>query len=104
MHLSACWAKVKIGRSLKASDRAAIVAALQSVSLVTIFDERMPLEVLEIVRPDFYVKGGDYDMAVLPESALVMKWGGRAMSIAFEYERSTTQLLERVRHMRYVAD
>ena len=78
-------------------DRAAIVAALQSVSMVTIFDENVPLEVLKIVAPEIYVKGGDYNMAVLAESALVQSWGGTSVAIAFEHERSTTQLLSRLR-------
>jgi rfaE bifunctional protein nucleotidyltransferase chain/domain len=79
------------------SDRAAILAALECVTLVTIFAEHVPLEVLEIVRPDIYAKGGDYDMAAIPESRLVESWGGRAVAIPFEHERSTTSFLARVR-------
>jgi D-glycero-beta-D-manno-heptose 1-phosphate adenylyltransferase len=78
-------------------DRAAIVAALQSVDLVTVFEEREPLLALEAVRPDIYVKGGDYDMATIPESALVRAWGGACVAIPFEHERSTTALLGRIR-------
>src|SRR5512145_510068 len=62
-------------------DRAAILAALECVTLVTIFAERVPLGVLEIVRPDIYVKGGDYEMGAIPESQLVESWGGRAVAI-----------------------
>jgi rfaE bifunctional protein nucleotidyltransferase chain/domain len=79
------------------ADRAAILAALESVTLVTIFAERVPLEVLEIVRADIYVKGGDYEMGAIPESRLVESWGGRAVAIPFEHERSTTSFLARVR-------
>lgn len=79
------------------ADRAAILAALECVNLVTIFDERVPLEVLEVVRPDIYVKGGDYQMGAIPETGLVESWGGRAVAIAFEHERSTTSFLTRVR-------
>jgi rfaE bifunctional protein nucleotidyltransferase chain/domain len=79
------------------SDRAAILAALECVDLVTIFAERVPLEVLEVVRPDIYVKGGDYEMGSIPESRLVESWGGRAVGIPFEHERSTTSFLARVR-------
>lgn len=79
------------------ADRAAILAALECVNLVTIFDERVPLEVLEVVRPDVYVKGGDYQMGAIPETGLVESWGGRAVAIAFEHERSTTSFLARVR-------
>jgi rfaE bifunctional protein nucleotidyltransferase chain/domain len=78
-------------------DRAALLAALESVSLVTIFGEPMPLAVIELVSPDIYVKGGDYDLATIPESALVQSLGGRAFAIAFEHERSTTSFLDRVR-------
>ena len=79
------------------ADRAAIVAALECVDLVTIFDESVPLPVLEIVRPEIYVKGGDYDVAATPEARLAQTWGARAVAIAFEHERSTSALLERVR-------
>ena len=78
-------------------DRAALLAALQSVDLVTVFHEREPLRALEAVRPDIYVKGGDYDMATIPEGALVRAWGGACIAIPFEHERSTTALLSRIR-------
>jgi rfaE bifunctional protein nucleotidyltransferase chain/domain len=79
------------------ADRAAVLAALESVTLVTIFDEDVPLPVLEIVRPDVYVKGGDYEMAQIPEAQLARTWGAKVVAIAFEHERSTTALLARVR-------
>jgi len=79
------------------ADRAAIVAALECVDLVTVFDEAVPLPVLEIVRPEIYVKGGDYDIDATAEARLAKSWGARAVAIAFEHERSTTELLERVR-------
>ncbi|MGE5666143.1 MAG: adenylyltransferase/cytidyltransferase family protein [Betaproteobacteria bacterium] len=78
-------------------DRAAVLAALESVSVVTLFDEPVPLAVLELVRPDVYAKGGDYEMDRIPEAAAVRAWGGVAVAIAFEHERSTTRLLARVR-------
>jgi rfaE bifunctional protein nucleotidyltransferase chain/domain len=81
-------------------DRAAILAALECVDLVTIFDESVPLPVLEIVRPQIYVKGGDYDIEATPEARLARTWGARAVAIAFEHERSTTALLQRVRNAR----
>ncbi len=67
---------------------------------MTIFDEAVPLKPLEIVRPDIYVKGGDYDMNAIPEAAAVARWGGRSVAIAFEHERSTTSFLARVRGLR----
>jgi rfaE bifunctional protein nucleotidyltransferase chain/domain len=78
-------------------DRAAVLAALESVSLVTPFDEDAPLPVVEIVRPEVYVKGGDYDMQSVPEARLARTWGARTLAIAFEHERSTTALLRRLR-------
>lgn len=82
------------------ADRAAVLAALESVSLVTVFDETVPLPVVEIVRPDVYVKGGDYDMATVAEAQLARSWGARTVAIAFEFERSTSALLARVRGAR----
>ncbi len=79
------------------TDRAAVLAALESVSLVTIFGESVPLPVLDIVRPDVYVKGGDYDMATIPEAQLARSWGARTVAIPFEFDRSTSALLARVR-------
>ncbi len=78
-------------------DRAALLAALESVSLVTLFEEPVPLPVLELVRPDIYVKGGDYRVEETAEARLAAGWGARAVAIAFEHQRSTTALLARVR-------
>jgi len=79
------------------ADRAAVLAALQSVTLVTVFDETVPLPVVEIVRPDVYVKGGDYDMATVAEAQLARTFGARTVAIPFEFERSTSTLLAKVR-------
>lgn len=79
------------------ADRAAVLAALESVTLVTVFDETVPLPVLEIVRPEVYVKGGDYDMASVPEAQLARSWGAATVAIPFEFERSTSALLAKVR-------
>src|SRR5690606_3698050 len=78
-------------------DRAALLAALQCVSAVTWFDEDTPVELIGQLRPDVIVKGGDYDMEKLPETALVRSWGGRAVAVPFEFERSTTALVRRIR-------
>ena len=78
-------------------DRAALLAALESVDVVTIFHEREPLRALEAARPDIYVKGGDYDMTAIPETGLVRTWGGQCVAIPFEHETSTTALLARIR-------
>src|SRR5690606_13317956 len=79
------------------ADRAALLAALASVSYVTWFDEDTPIELIGELRPDVIVKGGDYDMSVLPETALVESWDGRAVAIPFEFQRSTTSLVQKIR-------
>jgi rfaE bifunctional protein nucleotidyltransferase chain/domain len=79
------------------ADRAAVLAALDSVTVVTVFDETVPLPVLEIVRPEVYVKGGDYDMAAVAEAQLARTWGASTIAVPFEFERSTSALLARVR-------
>lgn len=78
-------------------DRMAVLAALESVSLVVPFDEDTALEVVQEARPQVYVKGGDYDMAAIPEGRAVTVYGGRAVAIAFEHDRSTTKLLAKLR-------
>lgn len=79
------------------ADRMAMLAALSSVSLVTWFDENTPENIIRLLRPDIIVKGGDYDMQALPETALVASWGGKAVAIDFDYQRSTTALLSKIR-------
>lgn len=81
----------------KAEDRAAVLAGLASVSLVTFFDERTPVSLIEAVRPDLYVKGGDYDMETLEETRVVRSWGGDAVAIPFVDGYSTTSLVKRIR-------
>jgi len=79
------------------ADRAALLAALHSVTLVTSFAEDTPLALIAQLRPDVIVKGGDYVMDDLPESALVRSWGGTALAIPFEHPQSTTTLLRKIR-------
>jgi D-glycero-beta-D-manno-heptose 1-phosphate adenylyltransferase len=79
------------------ADRALVVAGLQSVSFVTMFDEPTPCELIARCRPDIYVKGGDYDMEKLEETRLVRSWGGRSIAIDFVSGYSTTGLLKRIR-------
>lgn len=81
----------------KLEDRAVVMAALESVSLVTWFDEDTPIGIISELKPDILVKGGDYDMRKLPETALVESYGGRAMAIPFVDGYSTTALVKRIR-------
>ena len=86
------------GRPLNAeADRAAVLAALESVSLVTLFDEATPVALLQQVRPQLYVKGGDYDIETLAETAWVRSWGGDACALGFVDGYSTTALVARIR-------
>lgn len=78
-------------------DRAAMLAALASVDLVTWFDEDTPVALLEELRPAVYVKGGDYDMAALEETRRMQRWGGHALAIPFVDGYSTTALVRRIR-------
>ena len=79
------------------ADRACVLAALESVSLVTLFDEATPVELLKLVKPQWYVKGGDYDIDALEETRLVRSWGGNARALGFVDGHSTTALVKRIR-------
>jgi len=81
------------------ADRAFMLAALQSVDMVTFFDEDTPVALIGQLRPDILVKGGDYDMSKLPETALVQSWGGKALALPFVDGYSTTALVEKIRQI-----
>lgn len=78
-------------------DRMALLAALESVSLVVEFDEDTALEAVTAAHPEIYVKGGDYQMDQIPEGQAVLGWGGQALAIAFDHDRSTTALVRKLR-------
>jgi rfaE bifunctional protein nucleotidyltransferase chain/domain len=78
-------------------DRLAVLAALQSVSLVVPFDEDTPLEVVLVCRPDVIVKGGDYTIETTVGAKEVIGWGGRFEAVSLVPGRSTTRLLARLR-------
>ncbi len=79
------------------ADRMAVLAALEAVSLVVDFDEDTALEVVLDAMPDIYAKGGDYQMDAIPEGQAVLGYGGQAIAIDFEHDRSTTKLLSKIR-------
>jgi rfaE bifunctional protein nucleotidyltransferase chain/domain len=86
------------GRPLNSErDRSLVIAALQSVSYVTLFDETTPCELIRRCRPDVYVKGGDYDIETLEETRLVRSWGGRSLSIPRVPGYSSSALVQRIR-------
>jgi rfaE bifunctional protein nucleotidyltransferase chain/domain len=78
-------------------DRACVLAALESTDLVTLFDESTPVELLKLVRPQLYVKGGDYDIETLEETKVIRSWGGDARALSFVAGYSTTDLVRRIR-------
>ena len=78
-------------------DRATLIAALESVSLVTWFDEDTPYDLINELRPQVIVKGGDYDMAKLKEAQLVESYGGKALALPFVAGYSTTALVAKIR-------
>lgn len=78
-------------------DRMVLLAALESVSLVTSFDEDTPLQRILDCRPDVLVKGGDWPVEKIVGAREVLGWGGQVHSIPFIHQRSTTALLEKVR-------
>jgi rfaE bifunctional protein nucleotidyltransferase chain/domain len=81
----------------KDEDRAIVMAGQEAVTLVTFFDEDTPEKLIAEIRPDILVKGGDYDMRKLPETALVESWGGTALALPFVQGYSTTQLVKKIR-------
>ncbi|MEJ7704722.1 MAG: hypothetical protein WKF47_14130 [Geodermatophilaceae bacterium] len=83
-----------------AADRARVVAALGCVDAVVVFDEDTPAAVLDRLRPDVWVKGGDYAGANLPEAALLRSWGGQAVAVPYLEGRSTTGLIRSLTHTR----
>ena len=80
-----------------AVDRARVLAALEPVDAVVVFDEDTPTEAIRRLRPDVWAKGGDYAGAELPEAALLREWGGQSVVLPYLNGRSTTRIVETVR-------
>jgi rfaE bifunctional protein nucleotidyltransferase chain/domain len=80
-------------------DRMAVLAALESVSLVVPFDEDTPLNLILACKPDVLVKGGDWTPDKIVGGREVLGWGGSVHSIPFLHERSTTALLNKIRSL-----
>jgi rfaE bifunctional protein nucleotidyltransferase chain/domain len=75
-------------------DRVRVLAALDCVDAVVVFDEDTPEQALEQIRPDVWAKGGDYAVEDLPESRVLEQWGGQAVLLPYVAGRSTTRMLE----------
>jgi rfaE bifunctional protein nucleotidyltransferase chain/domain len=80
-------------------DRMMVLAALESVSLLAMFDEDTPLKLIIACHPDILVKGGDWQIENIVGANEVQKWGGTVHSIPFMHHRSTTALLNKIRSL-----
>lgn len=78
-------------------NRAAVVAALASVDVVTWFDDDTPAALIELVKPDILVKGGDWTVDKIVGSQETLARGGKVYSIPFLHQTSTTQTLAKIR-------
>jgi rfaE bifunctional protein nucleotidyltransferase chain/domain len=79
------------------ADRLALLAALESVSLVTLFEEDTPLNLILACHPEVLVKGGDWSADAIVGSREVLAWGGTVHAIPFLHQRSTTATLAKIR-------
>lgn len=77
-------------------DRVSVIAALESVTLVTWFDDETPQKVIEIVRPEVLVKGGDWSAENIVGGDFVKSYKGSVISIPINYKRSTTDIIAKV--------
>jgi D-beta-D-heptose 7-phosphate kinase/D-beta-D-heptose 1-phosphate adenosyltransferase len=77
-------------------ERAEVLAALEAVDYITIFDEPTPLELIRCLKPDFLVKGGDWSEDAIVGGDLVKGWGGRVVVAPLIEGRSTTNVVERI--------
>ena len=80
----------------KLMDRMIVLAALACVDYVVPFEHDTPIELIKVVKPDILVKGGDWAIEHIVGSTEVARWGGRTVSIPFEYNISTTEIARRI--------
>ncbi|WP_051180120.1 D-glycero-beta-D-manno-heptose 1-phosphate adenylyltransferase [Selenomonas ruminantium] len=78
-------------------DRAKVVGALQAVDYVVLFGEQTAEAVIAEVKPDIYVKGGDYTLDTLPEAKIVQSYGGKVAFIDMVEGRSTTNIINKIK-------
>jgi rfaE bifunctional protein nucleotidyltransferase chain/domain len=79
------------------NDRAEVMAALECVDYVVIFDEDTPVQYLSQIKPDIHTKGGDYELNSLPEAKVIMENGGKVEFISFIEGKSTTNIIAKSR-------
>jgi len=78
------------------AERAEMLAGLACVDYVTLFDEPTPVQLLETIRPHLHVKGGDYRIESMPETAVVRQWGGDVITVEFVPAHSSSGIIERI--------
>lgn len=82
------------------ADRLAVIAALEAVDFVIPFEQETPFELIQTLRPDVLVKGGDWELDQIVGASVLKEYGGIVRSIPFQFERSTSRLIERIRASR----
>lgn len=79
------------------SDRAEVLAGLEAVDYIVLFDEISPIKLLETIKPDIYTKGADYTIETLPEAKTVQSYGGRIEFIQLVEGKSTTKIIDKIK-------
>ena len=80
------------------------ILELQAVDYVIIFDQDTPLELIERIQPDVLVKGGDWAVEDIVGNEIVWARGGKVLSIPFNFQRSTTAVIDKIRNSRLSPD
>jgi D-beta-D-heptose 7-phosphate kinase/D-beta-D-heptose 1-phosphate adenosyltransferase len=75
--------------------RSVVMAAIDSVDLVTLFNENTPLRLIELLRPDYLIKGADYTVETVVGANLVRSYGGSVILVSLERDHSTTSIIAR---------
>ncbi|MBV8518164.1 MAG: adenylyltransferase/cytidyltransferase family protein [Acidobacteria bacterium] len=78
-------------------ERAEIIAAIQGVGYVTVFHEKSPAHLLQVLKPDVQAKGTDYTPDSVPEAEVVNAYGGRVVIVGDPKDHSTTAVLQKLR-------
>ena len=78
-------------------DRAEVLCALACVDYVVMFDEKSPVDLLDLIKPDIYTKGGDYTLETLPEADVILKNNGKVEFIDFVEGKSTTKIIDKIK-------
>ena|SRR4028118_177289 len=81
---------------MPAAERAELISAIRGVAYVTVFEERSPSRLLELLRPDFQCKGTDYTPDSVPEGEIVRRYGGRVVIVGDPKDHSTTDMLKKM--------